>query len=228
MRRGTSGIAGTLLAGMLLLGGCGGEQPALADRAVTVVVDPGHGGFDHGSSGTRTGVHEDELNLQVAQRLEKALEDEGFTVVMTRESSEIAYDSGCGLSKKTQDMRRRSQIIDEAGPDLVISIHMNKYPDGRYGGPQVFYMQGSERGRSLAESVQAQFNDRISGSGRSALASDYYILRTSAAPSILVECGFLSNATDEARLQTEDYQQQLAELIRDGVLAWLEKNQIDQ
>ncbi|MGI5877531.1 MAG: N-acetylmuramoyl-L-alanine amidase family protein [Christensenellales bacterium] len=221
-------VAGWIAAALALLSGCARAEPAVGDRNFTVVIDAGHGGYDHGTSGTRTGVPEDKLNLQVAKKLELALENAGFTVVMTRESDEIQYDPHSGLSRKTQDMRQRAAIIESAQPGVVISIHMNKFPDGRYGGPQVFYHRGSEQGKLLAESVQKQFNAHIEDSDREALSSSsYFILKASSAPSILVECGFLSNERDEMRLQTESFQQQLADLILAGLLDWLEGNQPD-
>lgn len=219
-------VVGWIAAALALMSGCARAEPAAGDRDVTVVIDAGHGGYDHGTSGTRTGVPEDKLNLQVAKKLEQALERAGFTVVMTRESDNIQYDPNSGLSRKTQDMRQRAAIIEGAQPGVVISIHMNKFPDGRYGGPQVFYHQGSEQGKLLAEAVQNQFNAHIEDSDREALSSGgYFILKVSSAPSILVECGFLSNERDERRLQTETFQQQLADLMLAGLSDWLEGNQ---
>ena len=173
-----------------------------------VVIDPGHGGFDGGAVGTVTGVHEDDLNLAVALYLKETFETNGYQVLMTRSNEEAIAHT------KLDDMHKRYQIIESSGAEIVISIHMNYYADSTVMGPQVFYYTGSTRGEILADMVTNEIDRRLNPYRmRSMMAEDYYILGAGNAPSILVECGFLSNAEEEQLLQDESYQIQLANAI---------------
>ena len=190
----------------------GAETPA---RAYTVVVDAGHGGVDGGAVGSKTGVVEAGLNLTVALCLRDALEEAGVTVLMTRTDENALADS------KRSDMQARRKIMNTEGVDLVVSVHMNRFTDPSVSGPMAFYMKGSAEGQRLAELVIAAVCEAVGRPVRSANPGDYFVIRESPAPSVLVECGFLSNAEDEALLQTEAHQQKLARAIAKGVLAYL-------
>ena len=114
-----------------------------------IVLDAGHGGMDCGAIGKISGVHEDVLNLDVAKKLQKLLEDAGARVIMTRETNEAL------ASTKSADMEKRRSIISSAGADIVVSIHMNFFSDMSSAGPQVFYYEKSEGGRTLATHIQS-------------------------------------------------------------------------
>ena len=102
----------------------------------------------------------------------------------------------------------------------VLSIHMNEYAGRSQSGPQVFYREGCPAGRLLAGAIQEAMNETLAPKKkRSALGGDYYIL-TLGRPSVLVECGFLSNAGEEALLLTADYRQRVAQAIAQGIWAW--------
>ncbi|MDE6977605.1 MAG: N-acetylmuramoyl-L-alanine amidase, partial [Lachnospiraceae bacterium] len=119
---------------------------------VCVVIDAGHGGADPGKVGINDALEKD-INLEIALILKKFLEAEDIRVVMTREDENGLYDEGAS-NKKVQDMKRRLAIIEEADPELVVSIHQNSYHEEYVKGAQVFFYQTSERSRVLADILQ--------------------------------------------------------------------------
>lgn len=184
-------------------------------EAIAVVIDAGHGGFDGGAVGTKTGVIEAELNLSVAKLLADELTRRGMYVIMTRTDGEAIG------ATKDADMKRRKEIMNLPNVDLVVSVHMNKFRDVSVSGPMVFYMKGSDEGKSLAESVMFSLCEALDRPKRIANPEDLFVLRVPSAPSVLVECGFLSNADDEAKLITEEYQRKLARGIAEGISNYL-------
>lgn len=181
------------------------------EDAFVVVVDAGHGGFDGGALGTDTGAVEAEINLAVAKLLADELTGMGFYVIMTRST-----DDALG-STKDEDMRIRKEIFNLDCVDLVVSVHMNKFGDRSVSGPMVFYMNGSAEGKRLAENVVYSLCEAVERPQRFANPEDLFVLRVPRAPSVLVECGFLSNPEDEKKLLTEDYRQKLAKGIAEGI-----------
>lgn len=184
----------------------------------TFVIDAGHGGVDGGVVGVGGSI-ESKLNLIYSKQLASMLADRGFAVVETRKTEDGLYGSASNGFKR-RDMEARKQIILSSNADIVISVHMNKYTSSARRGPQVFFQQGSDSGQQLANSVQKSLN-MMSGNSHSALSGDYYICRCSDIPSIIVECGFLSNAEDERLLNTDDYRQQLLDSVLYGVMMYL-------
>ena len=188
----------------------------------SILIDAGHGGIDAGVTGKVTGSREDDLNLSVAKKLQSHFEKSGARVVMTREHKDGIYDKNGSFEKrKKQDMQRRSEIINSFHVDLVISIHMNKYPDPIYYGAQTFYQRGSQGGKILAETIQNQMIQTLDRNNkRQAQASDYFILRCSTLPSVIVECGFMSNLEEEKLLVRSEYQEKIAWSIYTGVMEY--------
>lgn len=195
-------------------------------NGIIVIVDAGHGGIDNGVVGTKTGVKESELNLSVSKKLENFLLDAGIDVVLTRNSNAGLYGIAT-RNLKRKDMEKRRSIIQSSNPTLVVSIHMNKYSVSSRRGAQVFYKSSDEKGKAFADCVQRQFNE-LSGSQRdfSALSGDYFILNCSNVPSIIAECGFLSNENDEALLVTDEYQNEVAYTIFKGIVEYLSEQSI--
>lgn len=188
---------------------------------VRIVLDAGHGGVDGGVSGAVSGVKESELNLDVVKRVEKHLVASGFSVTLTRSSDAGLYGVATGSLKK-RDMKKRKEIIEKAKPTLVVSVHMNYYSVAERRGAQVFYKKGDESGKTLANSVQKSFNEMESAVREcSALTGDYYILNCTNYPSIIAECGFLSNPEEEKLLLTENYREEVAYAIFKGVINYL-------
>jgi N-acetylmuramoyl-L-alanine amidase len=179
-----------------------------------VVVDAGHGGLDPGTTGIN-GTREDVLNLAIAKRLKSELEDCGAKVIMTRE------DENAIAETKEADMAKRRRIIEQSASDIVISIHMNWFEDPEKSGPIVIFMPGSVEGEKLARAVQESMDTNLGTSG-SARSEELWITESGSQPCILVECGYLSNAEEEAKLCREDYQIKVAWAICEGAAQYFE------
>lgn len=184
-----------------------------------VVVDCGHGGFDAGASGDDTGVREDGLNLAVGLLVQEELEDRGVLVVMTRTDGEALGDT------KKADMARRGEILSTEGADAVVSIHMNHFSDRSVQGPMTFYQAGAEAGQTLAQQVIDALCEELGLKSRLTNPGNNFVTRVPTAPAVLVECGFLSNSTEEQLLQQASYQQKLAHAIATGVMEFLAGNE---
>ncbi len=195
----------------------GAAVPANTDEgALLIVLDAGHGGPDGGAS-SPNGVKEAGINLQVAKLVEKGLREAGFAVEMTRKTADAL------AKNKRDDMEARRASMRQDGVAAVVSIHMNKFRDSSIHGPMAFYMQGSEEGAKLATAIIETVCESIENPRRAANPGDYYVLRESIAPAVIVECGFLSNANDEALLQDEKHQRALADGIVAGIVRYFGK-----
>jgi N-acetylmuramoyl-L-alanine amidase len=185
-----------------------------------VVIDVGHGGNDPGKVGANQ-VLEKDINLQIALKLEKFLQQSDLSVVLTRREDKGLYDEAAG-NKKAQDMQRRIALIEEVNADLVVSIHQNSYHDEAVYGPQCFYYKDSQEGERIAKLLQEQLNEGLEVEHpREVKANDsYYMLKKSAVPTVIAECGFLSNRTEEALLSDEGYQERLAWNLYLGILKY--------
>ncbi len=184
----------------------------------TIVIDAGHGGIDFGSEGY-AGSKESELNLSYAITLKRYCEDYGFKVVLTRKDANGLYDA-LASNKKKDDMKKRKQIIEKVNPDIVISIHMNSFAESYTRGAQVFYNNQSDNSKALADCIQKQFTKNLVKARKSSQAGDYYIVNCTRFPSVICECGFISNREEENLLNTEDYKNQVCYSILCGVISY--------
>lgn len=189
-------------------------------KNITVVLDAGHGGIDGGSVGVSTGITEKELNLIYAKKVEKYLKAFGITVVQTRNNLDGLYDS-TSKNLKESDMQKRASIISKVNPQAVISIHMNKYSDKSQKGAQVFYNEENNLSINLANCIRDELVKSINNARPLTLAGDYFMVKCSSCPSVIVECGFLSNPDEENLLQQESYQNKLAYSIFIGIVRYL-------
>jgi len=190
---------------------------------LTILIDPGHGGYDGGARCRDSGIWEKEINLAVALKTAEALTGRGASVVMTRTTDVdlCTEPRPASLTKKRQDMQNRIALAKEHHVDMVLSIHMNEYRVRAESGPQVFYRAGCDSGRLLAGCIQAALIAQLSPQReRTAMAGDYFILQLEV-PSVLVECGFISNPTEEKLLLDSAYQTRLAHAIADGAEEYL-------
>ncbi|MGN1212573.1 MAG: N-acetylmuramoyl-L-alanine amidase [Christensenellales bacterium] len=187
---------------------------------ITVVIDAGHGGIDGGTVGSSTGITESELNLRYAKKLTEYLQNFGITVVNTRETMDGLYDE-FNEDYKQNDMQKRSDIINGCDAQLVVSLHMNKYTSPNENGAQVFYKQGDEESQKMANSIKAMLQANFDNARDLALAGDFYILNCTNVTGVLVECGFLSNPTEERNLQTEEYMNKMCYSIYSGIINYL-------
>lgn len=188
-----------------------GSNVSLA--GLKVVIDAGHGGSDNGTVGVSTGRVEKEVNLEIARRLQAMLEQEGMTVVMTRQTDDAIAPT------KDEDMQRRQDIIIEEQPDMFLSIHQNFFEGSEEAyGPQVFYYAEGTEGKKLALALQDAMNEWLEiADPRIALAAKYTVLGPGTQPSCTVECGFFSNPEEEKKLQNAQYQDRVAAAITEGL-----------
>ena len=180
------------------------KTSATPKATYTIVIDAGHGGIDGGAVGKTTGVTESELNLKYAYALKNICEDFGFKVVLTRCDAEGLYDENASKKKKSE-MEKRRKTIEKARPNFVVSIHMNSFSGGGVRGAHVFYGASSTSGKLLAESVANELAQNIPYAHKTAKVGDYFILNNVNYPSVLIECGFLSNPEEEKLLQSQEY-----------------------
>ena len=178
------------------------------------IVDAGHGGVDGGAVSC-TGVHESQINLQIALRLDDLMHLLGMETKMIRTTDISVYTSGESIAaKKVSDLKERVRIVNEAANATLLSIHQNHYSDSYYSGAQTFYPKtpGSEE---LAKMLQAEFIKTFNpGSKRRAKKVEgLYLMKHIERTGVLIECGFLSNREEEYRLRTEQYQKNLCCVI---------------
>ena len=140
---------------------------------------------------------------------------------MTRDSDTGLYKE-TDSHKKTADLKARCQLINDTAPALTISIHQNSYSDAGISGAQVFYYSTSEKSRLLAEQLQEKLISMVDPTNhRAAKANDsYYMLRKTVSPTVIVECGFLSNEKECKKLQEEKYQDKIVEAIYQGIVTF--------
>ena len=209
-----------------LLAGRGWEM-ALGERVTegtdrkVVVVDAGHGGRDPGKVGV-DGCLEKDLNLEIAKKVQAILEQQDIKVIMIRDTDKGLYEEQTS-NKKVQDMKNRCALINETEPDCVVSIHQNSYHEEYVSGAQVFYYSSSAEGKALAEALQSELISYADPENhRQAKANDsYYLLKKTEAPIAIVECGFLSNWEEAAKLQDDGYQSRIAWAVSMGILTYL-------
>lgn len=185
-----------------------------------IVIDAGHGGFDPGKVGT-AGTLEKDINLMIALKLQKVLEDSGYRTIMTRETDMALCDAGASR-KKAADLKARVSIVNENKPALTVSIHQNSYSAGTKGA-QVFYYKNSEESHAFATVLQETVKEIIGdGNHRIEKGNDsYYMLKKTEGVFAIIECGFLSNPQEEVLLNSDDYQQKMAEAIAEGIERYL-------
>lgn len=189
------------------------ENTPIRNRKI-VVIDAGHGGEDGGAS-SATGVLESTVNLQMAKRLNDICHLIGIETVMIRDTDTSVYTTGKTLAqKKVSDLKNRVERINSLENQILISIHQNYYTDNRYTGAQVFYSP-AEGSRQLAEFLQEELIRTVNTqNNRNVKAADgIYLMQNIQCPGVLVECGFLSNPAEAAKLTQPDYQKQLCCVI---------------
>lgn len=177
-----------------------------------IVIDPGHGGADPGAS--VNGVSEKDINLKIALFLKTFIEEHGGTVVMTRTEDKTTADPDrpTNISQKKSDLTERKNLPEKVKADAFVSIHINKFPEDKYRGAQVFCAPKSEESQKLGEIVQASLikNADPNNTRQLKTGNSIFILKDAVIPSILVECGFISNPDEAKLLQNESYQQKIA------------------
>ena len=194
------------------------------ERGNTVIIDAGHGGVDGGATSC-TGKLESAFNLEIALRLNDLMQLLGMHTAMIRTTDISVYTQGETIAaKKVSDLKERVKIVNETENALLVSIHQNTFSDGRYGGAQVFYGTKGE-GQQLAEQLQNALCATVNpGSNRRSKKADgIYLMEHIKTTGVLIECGFLSNAEEEAKLRSAEYQKKLCCVIASTVSNHLDR-----
>ncbi len=225
MRKKVELVVMALLLVALLFAGRYLSQQVASDKVErkknVVVVDCGHGGADPGKVGAGD-VLEKDLNLEIGKRVEKKLKKKGYEVVMTRKEDKDLAEGGSG-NRKIQDMKNRVALVNKSKPGIAVSIHQNSYSDASVHGSQVFYYSHSTEGKEAAAIMQEALLLADPENTRKEKANDtYYFLKRTEVPTIIVECGFLSNPEEAALLSEKEYQEKMAEAIVSGIEKYLE------
>jgi N-acetylmuramoyl-L-alanine amidase len=186
----------------------------------TIMIDPGHGGIDGGAV-SKNGTIEKDINLKISLKLKKQFEDKGIIVLVTREKDEGLYsDTGRIRDKKNEDLQNRCSMKGKVSPDVFISIHLNMFQQSQYYGAQVWYSKEGEEA-VLAHIIQQNFIKDLDNSNNrreKCAKGAYKLLRCHEnVPSILVECGFLSNSNEEEKLKSDTYQEKIAVSIANSL-----------
>lgn len=177
-----------------------------------IVLDAGHGGFDPGKV-SKDNTLEKDINLNIAKKLQSYLEQSNSFVLTTR------IDDSALSNTKRDDLNERKKLANMEDIDLFISIHQNSFPKENVKGAQVFYYGDSEESKKLAEYVQNRLKEIDKTNKREAKANkEYYLLKKTAVPAIIIECGFLSNEEEKSKLKSEEYQNKIAWAIYMGIL----------
>lgn len=192
-----------------------------------ILIDPGHGGIDGGAV-SPNGTIEKDINLTISLKLREELQNRGYRVVMTREEDKgLNGDKGTVREKKIEDLNNRCKMKKESNCNMFISIHLNIFPQSKYYGAQVWY-SSNKNSEKLASLLQSNFKIHLDPSNNrleKPAKNDYKILRgEDDIPSIIVECGFLSNYEEEKKLKDEEYQRKIARIISDSVEEYYKSN----
>ena len=198
-----------------------------AKSNITIVIDAGHGGEDGGCEGN--GLIEKSLNLDIALILAEMLENEGISVVLTRETDKLLYDPNSNYEgkKKAQDVRARLEIAQNCENPVLVSIHMNYFAQTQYSGLQVWYSKNDSRSRILANLIQAEVKSKLQPNNKRSIkesTSSIFLLHNASFPAVLVECGFLSNKEDAIALGDAKYRQLLAKTVFQAIMNYISQN----
>ncbi len=194
------------------------EYSVSKQNGITIVLDAGHGGRDGGSVGVN-GTIEKEINLDYVIALKNKLVEYGFKVVLTRKNDDGLY-SAFAKNKKQSDMENRFKIIKQTNPNLVISIHMNSFKDGSAKGATTYYRKNDLAGKTCADLIQKSLKTYCNAKYEESKVGDYYMLNCSYYTSVLIECGFISNAEEEKLLNSEQYKNKITNAIFSGLLLY--------
>ncbi len=191
--------------------------PVASEPHRTVVIDAGHGGMDGGAV-AHDGTLEKDINLEISKVLAALMRVSGYKVVMTREQDVMLDTDDSRGGAKMRDLRKRLEIASSYPDAIAVSIHCNKFPQESCKGLQVYH-SNSEHAKSTALAIQSSALAVMPDNHRQIKKADssIYLLHRARTPSVLVECGFLSNPAELAKLKTTEYKKQLALVIMGGI-----------
>lgn len=188
-----------------------------------IAIDPGHGGVDPGAV-SKSGLTEDEINLKIALKLKRFIEQSGGIAILTREEDVGLYtDKSTTLGqKKVEDLHNRKKLVENSGAEVFVSIHLNSFTRPAYYGAQTFYSEANEENEILAYILQEELKNVLDkdNNRQPAIREDVYIIKEMSLPSALIEAGFLSNENEARLLNTSEYQEKIAWSIYVGIMKY--------
>ncbi len=197
------------------------------EKKTTIVVDAGHGGEDGGAVGVNGSVEKD-INLAIALALAEKLKASNFPVVLVRDGDYSVGDQTLNTvaERKRSDTKNRVQLVEETGDCLLISIHQNQFSQSQYSGAQMFYSPNNDESAQLAECIRQSVVNSLQPENtrqNKEAGEEIYLLTHCQVPGVLVECGFLSNPEEAQRLVQQEYQQDMASAIYNGIISFIEQ-----
>ncbi len=201
------------------------ENASLTSRKC-MIIDAGHGGKDGGATSC-TGVLESGINLEIALRLNDLMHFLGVKTIMIRNDDYSIHTKGETIAaQKVSDLKERVRIVNETENAILVSIHQNHYTDSKYSGAQVFYGLNAESADLAIRLQSALVNHLNPNSNRKSKKADgIYLLQNVTAPAVLVECGFLSNFQEEAKLRNAAYQKKLSAVLASVCCSYLHSDE---
>ncbi|TSB44827.1 N-acetylmuramoyl-L-alanine amidase CwlD [Alkalicoccobacillus porphyridii] len=187
-----------------------------------IVIDAGHGGMDGGAT-SNTGYLEKDATLEIAKKVRDYLQEAGAIVLLTRETdADLANEDTKRIrTRKTEDLKRRAELVNESDADMFISIHLNAIPSPRWRGAQTFYHLNDPQNQVVAKLIQDELVRNLANTNRVAKPIQHvYLLKEAKIPGALIEAGFLSNPDEAQLLETDEYQESVAASIYQGILRY--------
>lgn len=209
---------------VVMLGGTGATPSSyvrslLSEAPVKVVIDAGHGGYDVGAVGYSGKTYEKDVNLAVALDAGSILEKEGIDVIYTRTTDNVSWPSDV-----TKDLQARVDIANNNDADYFVAIHCDSFtPNPSAVGTSTYYYGPSDSSQAFAQTVQSAFIKTVGSIDRGIKSANYYVIKNSNMPAILIELGFISSPDEEKLLASPDYQQKCAQGLASGILQYVEK-----
>ncbi len=186
------------------------------NKKCIIAIDAGHGGFDPGKV-SKNGVKEKEINLEISKRLQSTLNKAGYSALLSRQT-DCSLNTPGAPHPKLSDLQNRTLFFQKSQATIAICIHQNSYSDSSVHGTQIFYSKNNTLNEQLATCIEYTVShSKLNKCRPSKCTNQYYILSHSTIPTILIECGFLSNPEEEMLLSNSDYQQQLCQAITAGI-----------
>ncbi len=186
-----------------------------------VVIDAGHGGEDGGAIAD-DGTLEKNLNLEIALRLNDIMSVFGYETRQIRITDTDLHETGDTIrQRKISDIRNRFAIMNEYDNCLYISVHQNKFSDKNINGAQTFYSPNNDESKILAQFIQKSISSQLQPKNNRVIkksGTDIFLLYNATRPTVMVECGFISNDIELSNLKNQDYQNKMALSIAVGII----------
>lgn len=195
----------------------------------TIILDAGHGGIDPGALTKDKNTAEKDVNLIITLKIKELLEASGALVILTREEDVSLYEESGDKTirqKYNENLKNRKKIIQESNADMFVSIHLNAFEQSKYYGAQTFYPKGKEDSIGLSKYIQGELKRVVDKTNNREVKArdDIYLLKENEIPSVLIECGFLSNEKEAKLLVDKKYQEKLAWSIYVGIQKYFSSN----